>query len=142
MKRRSLLFLVLFLLVAAVGIAAAQLPPPPTPIHDVAVSVSVFPPVAAPGDTVEVSGTVWNKGNVDEFVRVTVGTRLGRKNRTRSITLYLPLEGQVTGAKEFKVPVKAPAGLYPVAAVVQILGDATDSHPADNADETRLRVSP
>ena len=141
MERRLLLLLVLCLVVSTVGIAAAALPPLPTPIHDVAVSVSVFPPVVAPGGTVEVTGTVWNKGNVDEFVLVTVGTRLGGKNRTKTVRLYLPLEGQVSGARQFRVPMIAPPGLYPIGAVARIVG-AADSYLSDNADQTFVTVSP
>jgi hypothetical protein len=140
MKRRHMLLIVLCLVVGTVGIAAAQLPVP-TPVHDVAVSVSVFPPVVAPGGTVTVSGSVWNEGNVDEVVMVRIATRVAGRTLVRTVTVPLPIEGSVTQSRTFRIPLRAPAGLYPVGAAATIVG-ATDSNLTNNADYAYVKVSP
>jgi len=140
MKRRIVLLVLVCLLVGTVGIATAQLPRP-TPIHDVAVSVSVFPPVVAPGGAVTVSGSVWNEGNVDEVVTVRLGTRVAGRTIVKTVTIPLPIEGYVTQSRTFRVPLRAPAGLYPVGAAATIVG-ATDSNLTNNADYAYVKVSP
>jgi hypothetical protein len=130
--RKTLLLSVLCLLLVTAGIAGAVVLP--TLHHDVAVALSVFPPVVNPGETVDVTVSVWNLGNIDDSAKLTVSTRLMGKNITLAKDLWLPIHGSATITKSIGVPMKAMAGNYPILVTLRLQPDpGADENLSNNA---------
>jgi uncharacterized membrane protein len=138
-KLRALLLAVLCVVAAVPGAAAVEVP---VPTHDVAVAISVFPPVVSPGETVDVTVSVWNLGNIDDSAKLTVSTRLMGKNITVAKDLWLPIHSSATITKSIGVPMKALAGNYPILAEVQLVPNpGLDAHLSNNAAKAFITVT-
>jgi hypothetical protein len=140
MRNRIVLVLCAVVLLA-VAYGAIALPLPPIN-RDVAVDLAVFPPVVHPGQTVQVTLTVWNLGTLDDTARVTVATRILGRVITKTKTVWLPVRGSVAVTQSVRVPAMAPSGEYPIVATAQLIPNPQqDSNLTNNVAQAAIVVN-
>jgi hypothetical protein len=138
--RNRIVLLLCIVGVLAVAYGAVALPLPPIN-RDVAVDVAVFPPVVHPGQTAQVTLTVWNLGTLDDTARVTVVTRILGRVITKTQTVWLPVHGSMVITQNVPVPARAPSGEYPIVATAQLVPNPRqDSNLTNNVAEAAIVV--